>query len=90
MSDDPVDQIDTGSGLYRKFSAKMFPVTVVVLWTLGAGLCCLVWNDVRDVTKRVTALEAYREGDLARFSDLRDAIKEIQSDIKELLREIRK
>ncbi len=81
---------ETPSGLYRKLTPKMLHAVLTLMWAVGAGLCCLVWNDVRDVNKRVTTLEAQRTEDQRAYTELRESIKDIQRDIKELLREIRK
>lgn len=81
---------DTGSGIYRKLSPKMLTAALIVLWAIGAALMAQVWNDVRGTISRVTVLEAQRTEDVKSFNQLKDDIREIRTDMKELLREIRK
>jgi hypothetical protein len=82
--------VDTGSGIYRKLSPKMLLWAFVVLWAIGGALTGEVWNDVRLLNSRVTTLEAQRAEDRKAFDSLKEDIREIRADIKELLREVRK
>lgn len=88
------ESADTGSGVYRKLAVRALPIVSAVLWLIVTGLCAIVWNDVREVTKDVVTLKAQRVEDKERYdslsADLKAAVKDIQQDIKEILREIRK
>ncbi len=88
MSDE--SEVGSESGMYRSVKVYLFPALVFILWAIGAFLCVAVWNDVRDLGRRVTTLEAQQVNDQRSFDNLSTSIKEIQADIKELLREVRK
>lgn len=91
MSDyEPTTGIGGDSGLYRKLKSWLFPSAVFVLWAIVAALGAGVWQDVNDHSRRLSTLEAQRQSDHDLITNLKDAIKDIQSDIKELLREVRK
>lgn len=87
---EPTDAGETGSGLYRKLSPKLLSITLLILWALGGGLLAEVWTAQRGLIERVTTLEAQRQSDHDLIASLNASIKDIQSDIKELLREVRK
>lgn len=57
---------------------------------MGGYLLTEVWQAQRGLIGRVTTLEAQRNEDVKNFDTLREDIKEMRNDIKELLREVRK
>lgn len=87
-------QMETGSGIYRKLSPRVVGVLSVVLWAILSTFGWSMYNDVRDNSKAITTLVAQREADRNEFIDfksaIKDALKELQSDMKEILREMRK
>jgi cell division protein FtsB len=83
-------QMETGSGLYKKLTPKLVGVLSVVLWAIVSAFGYSLWNDVKDAHTSIVTLQAQRESDRREFSEIKDSIKDIQADMKEILREMRK
>lgn len=86
----PTNAAQTESGIYKKLTPKLVSVLSVVLWAIISAFGWSLWNDVRANTTDITTLKAQRESDRREFSEIKESIKEIQSDMKEILREMRK
>lgn len=90
MNYEPHDHTQTESGLYRKIKSIMFPVVAALLWMLLTWMAGSVYADVKSLGNEVATLKAQRESDVEIRDELRTAIKGLQQDVKELLREVRR
>ncbi len=84
MSDqyEPLDRIrsQSDSGVRRSVRSWVaFPVSALVLGLL-TWLGGQLWFDTRDNTRRITVLET-------QFEEVREVLREMRGDVKELLRE---
>lgn len=95
MSDyEETRQTGSESGLYRKLKSWLFPAAVVVLWAILSGLSVTMYVDVKSNSAEIARLKTLRESDREGNQEFQvrmsQEMKEIKSDIKELLRETRK
>lgn len=87
---EPHDHSMTESGLYRNIKSIMFPATIGLLWVLLAWLAGTLYADVRKVQTDVTTLQAQRQADIDAREEMRAALRSLQSDVHQLLTEVKR
>lgn len=75
--------VETGSGIYRKLSPHLLRMALFVLWAVMSALIGMGYIDVKNLREQMAVMQSFRD-------DVKDSIREMKSDIKELLREVRK